>query len=481
MRKFLSVILCLFMVIAIFSGCTNPSESSSATNNTSTTGTTTTGTSGEGQTETSSEEEITLKWIGAGWLANAKADTIIERWNKIHPNIKIEYTELGSLVDTDYLKNLDIMIAGGEQVDITYLGVDDMYNRVMNGGALPITEYIKENGDDFVADYGPHAATMLSYNEEIYGVPYANNTYKVFYNKTMIEEADIEIPKEWSYQEFTETAQKLNDPEKGIWGCIFPSTWEDLCYAPAEVSGWHSVIKDSEGNLVPNFDDEVFKTDMQWIYDLAETYKVSPSHATIKAESLNRRMALATGQTAMIIDGPYTLVWLNNYMWNDPGEGMIDFELGVTEMPYITEEGANVSFNALVGAFYVPKTAAHPKEAYLFARFICNDCCDLGNYMPAYLKADMKAAIKTFTEYIDNNGVLHSNVFPEELALGAVSVPHESHISYWGKDPTLAKYYSLMATLFAEQYTLFLGGELNIDEFADLMQELGAAEIANAQ
>jgi len=60
-------------------------------------------------------------------------------------------------------------------------------------------------------------------------------------------------------------------------------------------------------------------------------------------------------------------------------------------------------------------------------------------------------------------------------------VANESHVSYWGKDPELAKYYSLMYTLFSEQYTLFLAGELDIDGFVELMQELAAAEIANAQ
>lgn len=476
MRKLLSLVLCLFMLTALVAGC-SPSETTGTTGNTTgTTGTTGGTTTTEG---TEPAEEITLKWIGAGWLANEKSANVISQWNEQYPNIKVEYTELGNLVDTDYLKNLDVMIAGGEQVDITYLGVDDTYNRVMNGGALPITEYIEANGHDFEADYGPQSATALSYDGDIYGVPYANNTFKVFYNKTMFAEAGIEPPVKWSYQEFTEIAKQLNDPENGVYGCIYPTTWQDLCYAPAEVSGWQSVVRDASGSIVPNFDNDVFKTTMQWLYDLAEVEKVTPSYATIKAESLNRRMALATGQTAMIVDGPFTLVWLNGYMWDDPGEGMIDFELGVTEMPYITEEGSNVSFNSLVGAFYVPKTAQHPNEAYLFARFICNEF--LGTYMPAYTQADMEEATRTFTEYTDKNGELHSDVYPQELAVGAVTVANESHVSYWGKDPELAKYYSLMYTLFSEQYTLFLAGELDIDGFVELMQELAAAEIANAQ
>jgi ABC-type sugar transport system, periplasmic component len=425
---------------------------------------------------------ITLKWVGAGWLANEKADTLISRYEKANPNIKIKYTELSNLVDENYLKNLDIMIASGEQIDLTYLGTTDTLVRALNGAALPINDAIKKNGDDFVADYTQLATSMLTVDGKIYGVPYANNTFKVFYNKTMAKEKGITIPAKWSYQQFTEVAKKFNDPEKKIWGCIFPSTWSDLCYAPAEVSGWVMAKKDASGKYVPNFDDKIFRTSMQWAHDIALVDKVSPSYATIKAESLNRRIALATGKAGMIIDGPYTLVFLQNYMYNDPGAGPLKFELGVTEMPYITEQGGNnASFLSLVGSFWFPKTSKNVYEAYRFSRFICNGNFDKGVYMPAYTKADMKAATKTLTEYTDKFGTLHQGIYRYETALAAVSVPNQSYISYWKNDPTLyAKYVPGLYKLFTEQYSTYMSGEVTLDQFVKNMQELGEVEISKA-
>ena len=488
MKKILIFVLCTVMMLSLFAACGTKTDGDTDTQQTAdvSSDNTTDETTPDADTTTTeepmglTEEDVTLQWVGAGWLANEKADNIIAAWEEIHPNIHIEYVELGSVVDPDYLKNLDIMIAGGEQVDITYLGVDDMYNRVMNGGALPINDYVAAMGDDFNADFGSLATTMLTYNDEIYGVPFANNTFKVFYNKTMLDEKGITVPEKWSLSEFTAIAKQLNDPANNVYGCIFPSTWEDLCYAPAEVSGWQSVVKDADGNPVPNFDNDVFKTCMQWVYDLAETDKVSPSYATIKSESLNRRLALAEGQTAMIVDGPYTLVWLNNYMWNDPAAGALDFELGVAELPYVTEEGSNVSFNTLVGTFYVPKSAAYPLEAYAFEHFLCTELAETLTYMPSYTGADKVAAAQTFLTFTDVNGEVHENVYEESVATAAISTPNESHVGYWHKDPAFAKYYNLMYTLYVEQYTLFLAGEVTIDEFVETMQTLGAAEIANA-
>ncbi len=453
MKKLLALMLVVVMALSIFAGCQPKEEDGS----------------------------VTLRWVGAGWSQNDKANKIIAKWNEQHPDIKVEYIELGTTVDEDYLKNLDIMVSGGEVVDVTYMTYSDVYNRVINYGALPLDEYIAEAGDDYEAMYGSLSTAMLSYEDEIYGVPYAGNTFKVFYNKTMTDAAGITIPETWSIQEFTEAAKKLNNPDDGVYGCIFPYTWAQTCFLSAEVSGWQMVKKQEDGSIVPNFDDEIFKTCIEWANNLAAVEGVSPDMATYRAESINRRQALATQQAAMIIDGPYTLVWLQNYMYNDPGEGELGFEIGVTNVPYATEAGKDVSYNTVAGAFYVPKSAQYPAEAYEFAKFVCNECPEeAANYMPIYTDADMEAATKSFTEYTDSEGNLHTDVYPTDVAVAAVATPFEAHIGRFEYDPALSKYTSLMNTLFEEQYALYLNGEMELNEWIEMMQELGAEEIANA-
>ena len=426
------------------------------------------------------EEEITLTWVGAGWMQNDKANKIIAKWDAIHPDIKINYVDQGTLVDDAYKVNFDTMVASGETIDITYLTYGDVYSRVLAGGALPLDEYIEAAGDDYEDMYGSMSTALLKYDGHIYGVPYAGNTFKVFYNKDMVAAAGVEIPETWSIDEFTDIAVKLTDAEKGINGVTFPYGWQDIIYAPANLSGWEMVKYDEAGNPVPCFDDETFKTVMKWAKDLADEHHASPSLATIMAESINRRQTLMTGKAAMIVDGPYTLVWMQNYMFNDPGEGPMDFELGVADLPYVTEDGKEVSYNTVAGAFYVPKTAKYPAEAYEFAKFICNECPEeAANYMPIYKDADMEAATKSFTEYTDAAGEQHSDVYPVETAIAAVATPYESYIGKYNYDPSLSAYKSVLYNLFEENYALYLNGEMDLDSWCALMQELGAAEIAN--
>ena len=428
------------------------------------------------------EEEITLTWVGAGWLQNNKAEKIIAKWNEIHPNIKVNYVDQGNTVDSAYLVNFDTMVASGETIDVTYITYGEVYNRILSGGALPLDEYIAAAGDDYEDMYGSLTTALLTYNGQVYGVPLAGNTFKVFYNKNMLEEKGITLPESWSIDEFRAIAAQLTDKENGINGVTFPYGWQDIIYAPANLCGWFMTKRDEAGNPVPNFDDETFKTVMQWAKDLADVDGSSPSLATIMAESINRRQTLATGKAAMIVDGPYTLVWLQNYMFNDPGEGALPFELGVTDLPYANESGKEVSYNTVAGAFYVPKTSAHPAEAYEFEKFLCNECPqEAATYMPIFKNADMVAATKAFTEYTDANGVQHTEVYPVDTAIAAVATPYEAYIGKYNYDPSLAAYNSVLYDLFENNYALFLNGEMDLDSWCDMMQELGAAEIANVK
>ncbi|MCI8995383.1 MAG: extracellular solute-binding protein [Lachnospiraceae bacterium] len=342
--------------------------------------------------------------------------------------------------------------------------------------------YIEAAGDNYEDMYGTLSTAMLTYNDEIYGVPFAGNTFKVFYNKTMTDAAGITIPETWSCEEFTQAAKKLNNPDQGIYGCVFPYLWDSLNYVSAELCGWQPVKVEADGTVVPNFDDETFKAAVEWARNLSAVEQVSPDMATQQSESLNRRQALATGKAAMIMDGPFTLVWMQNYMFNDPGEGPLSFELGVTNVPYINETGKDVSYNKVAGALYVPKSAQYPAEAYEFMKFICNECPEeSANYMPIYAGADMKAATKSFTEYVDANGETHTEVYSQEVAEGAVATPFESHIGRYEYDPGLATEISLMNTLFAEQYGLYMYGEMDLEDWVEMMQQMGEAELQAAR
>jgi ABC-type glycerol-3-phosphate transport system substrate-binding protein len=173
----------------------------------------------------------------------------------------------------------------------------------------------------------------------------------------------------------------------------------------------------------------------------------------------------------MILDGPYTLIYLQTYMFNDPGTGQLPFELGVAELPVLKEaDKSKASYLELAGAFYAPSTCTNVLESYKFMRFVCNGNFDIsGSYMPIYKDANLTEAVQTFENFTDKNGGKHTNIYPEATAISAVTVPNDSFLGVYPVDPDFLGVMPQLDTLMEEQFPVFMNGEMEIDPFiADL-------------
>lgn len=412
-------------------------------------------------------QPVTLKWVGFGFEANRTAANLIERYKKVAPNVTIDYQELGSVADTDGLARLDTLIAGGQQIDLVYLTTSDLMRRAINGAALPLNDAIATNGDNFEADYGKLGANATAFQGNIYGVPRAGNTFKVFYNKTLADANGIIVPDQMTMAEFLAvTKQFAAVPGLKYPACI-QALWVQITYGAASVAGWQMVKKDASGRIVTNFDDQRFRDSLKFYHDFARVEHLAPDAATYAAESLNRRRALALGETGLILDGPYALIWLQGFQFNDPGEGKLNFEIGVSELPVLTEaDKTKSSYNELAGAFYAPSTCKNLLEAYRFMRFVCNDNFDInGTYMPVYADANLETAVSTFTRFTDSKGSLHTDIYPVETAIKAVTVPNDSFLGVFPVDPSLINYVPSLDALLEEQLTLYLNDEMTLDAF----------------
>jgi ABC-type glycerol-3-phosphate transport system substrate-binding protein len=413
------------------------------------------------------QEPVTLNWVGFGFEANGTARNLIERYKEVAPHVTIEYQELGPIADADGMRNFDTLVAAGEQIDIAYLTTAAVMERAVYDAVLPLNEAIELNNDDFEGDYGKLGANAVLYDGGIYGVPRAGNTFKVFYNKTMAEENGIVIPDQMTQAELREVIKEFQKVDGLTYPACFQALWVQITYGSASVAGWQQVVIDEDGKVLPNYDDPRFRDSLQFFRDLALEDKLIPSTTIYAAESLNRRKMLADGQTGLIIDGPFTLIWLQNYMFNDPGEGQIPFELGVSELPTLTEEDKTLSsYNELAGAFFAPKTCANLLEAYRFMRFVCNENFDInGVYMPIYKSSDLETAVTTFTRYTSNDGELHTEIYPVETAISAVTVPNDSFLGVFPLDPSLIKYIAPLDSMLENEFPMYLGGEVTLDAF----------------
>ena len=433
---------------------------------------------GLGQTASASNP-VTLQWVGFGFLANNGAGNLIDRYKARHPYITINYQELGAAADTAGLARFDTIVAGGQQIDLAYLTTSDLMNRAINGGALPLDPAISANGDDFIRDYGRLGVAATSFDGNIYGVPRAGNTFKVFYNKTMADRYGITVPDQMTQAEFLEVTKRFQ--VAGLrWPASLQALWVQITYGAASIAGWQMVQQDNRGNVTVNFNDQRFRDTIKFYRDFAQVERLAPTVAIYAAESINRRAAFARQEAALILDGPFTLVWLQNYMFNDPGAGNLPFEIGISELPVLTQaDKTRASYNELAGAFYAPSTNRNLLEAYRFMRFVCNENFDInGVYMPIYTGSDLNTAVGTFTNYTDNRGTRHTNIFPVPTAIRAVTVPNDSFLGVFPMNPELNRFIPPLNALLEGQLPLYLNDEMTLDAFIQDLTRRGQ-EIVN--
>lgn len=145
-------------------------------------------------------KQVTLTYWRT-WDEAQYIQPIIDEFQKLHPNVKIQIRDIdyGS-----YDAELTQAAQTGNLPDIYSVLNDWMPRYVGYSTPAPDTVYSEKVYRDVFVD----AATQrLVIDGKILGVTYGVSTLGLYYNPALLEEAKVEVPKNWD--EFTEASRKL--------------------------------------------------------------------------------------------------------------------------------------------------------------------------------------------------------------------------------------------------------------------------------
>jgi raffinose/stachyose/melibiose transport system substrate-binding protein len=131
--------------------------------------------------------------------------TIVDNYEKEHPNIKIELDSLNT--DQQKLK-LKTQAASKEVPDITVVNPAAQMQPFVDAKLFaPLNDMVEQNGlkDTFqegILDY-------YTFDGNLYALPDGNNIALVYYNKKLFEQAGVEVPT--TFEEMIEVVKKLKD------------------------------------------------------------------------------------------------------------------------------------------------------------------------------------------------------------------------------------------------------------------------------
>lgn len=109
---------------------------------------------------------------------------------------------------SDYKKQLSVAIAAGSLPDIIMIDNPDHAAFTSMGIFADITDKIQNWDEKDHYFEGPMKSTML--NGKYYGIPFTSNCLALFYNKQMLSEAGVQVPKTWDELKITAKALSKN-------------------------------------------------------------------------------------------------------------------------------------------------------------------------------------------------------------------------------------------------------------------------------
>lgn len=306
--------------------------------------------------EGSGPEEITFSYLWGGAEAEA-IEEIIADFNASQDEVVVT-----GISSPDFQKQLTSLSASQGSFDISDHFGNAVGSWASKGILEPLDEHLEANGVD-PADFAPASIEQLSYDGQIYSLPIAVHTFQLLYNKTLLDEAGVEVPTTIEELEAaiaaltkqdadgTITQLGLGDPSPSTTittlGYVFGGTWDDGGEpSPTEAGNVEALEWYSEHLVEPVGADNLaaFKSGL--------------------GEYMSPEDPFYTGKYAMVIDGEWRAV-------NIPSTAP-DLDWGVTSIPYASEDAADTT-QLTVSTLFIPANSQHKEAAAKFLAYLVSD------------------------------------------------------------------------------------------------------------
>ena len=222
----------------------------------------------------------------SGETANDSINASIAEFEKANPDIKVKRT---TFAFADLSKSILQGSVGGQVPDVAVVDVVDNQNFASLG-------MLKDLSNDGInkSDFFDGPWSSVEFDGKTYGIPLNSNNLALYYNKTMLKEAGVEVPTDWeSLKEVAKKTTKGDVKGLAISGVKSESaTFQILPFV------WQT------GGDLSNYS-ESGATALAYLRGMIEDGSVS--EAVVNYTQEDARTQFITGKAAMMINGPWEL------------------------------------------------------------------------------------------------------------------------------------------------------------------------------
>ncbi len=211
MKKLIALLLALVMILSLAAcGSSNETPASTEAAPTATQG----GATGEAAVNDKPYEGVTINVLGNSSTDSTFMQEYLDEFTA-ETGINVNYEQLTN--DQLNTKITVSMAAGGADLDVfMYMAYQNTSMYVQNGWLEPLDSYVDEEFD--VNDYMQSGLDFSSVNGTLYGIPHGSEYGIIFYNKTMIDEAGINVDEIKTWEDLVAACATVEEKLPGTKG-----------------------------------------------------------------------------------------------------------------------------------------------------------------------------------------------------------------------------------------------------------------------
>lgn len=340
MKKVISIMLVLAMILLTLVGCGNNDKTGTKDGN-----------------NTNETKNITLKWAVWDITLTTYYQPLIDAYEAAHDNVTIEMVDLGS---ADYSTVLATELTGNDS-DFDIATIKDMpgYATLVGKNALePLDTYIDKAKIDLAA-YGG-IAEQITIKDKLYSLPFRSDFWVLYYNKDIFDAAGVDYPtNDMTFEQYDALARSVTDTTLGsqIYGAHY-HIWRSAVQLFGVLDGKNTIVGGKYEFLKPYYE-----------LILAEQKdQVTQDYATLKTSTLHYSGAFAQGNIAMMNMGSWFIPTLIDKI--KTGEYSDIKNWGIVKYPHAegVEPGTTVG---TITALAVTAASKQKDVAFDFLAYVC--------------------------------------------------------------------------------------------------------------
>ncbi|WP_405915319.1 ABC transporter substrate-binding protein [Streptomyces sp. NBC_00728] len=165
-------------------------------------------------------------WHGQNDTARKAVEALVAEFNRTHPRIRVDSSGGGVLADA-MLQKVTAALAAGSYPDIAYIFGSDLASVARSPRVVDLTSALHRGNPPWKSFWAP-VRDAVTVNGKVRAAPAVLDSLAVVYNKKLFRQASVPYPKPgWSWDEFVDTARRLTDSGRGVFGTGWPGTGDE--------------------------------------------------------------------------------------------------------------------------------------------------------------------------------------------------------------------------------------------------------------